>query len=139
MSALSGGAIGGTLADRFGEKPTILSIIAIFSVAIFSIPYTTFTLPVFLIVLVIWGMMSWAITPPMQSYLMGVSPETSIIQISLNNSAVHLGIAFGSLIGGVVIELASVEKNATVGGMFAIVALCTGLISMAKRRKRALI
>ena len=139
ISALSGGAIGGTLADRFGEKPTILSIIAIFSVAIFSIPYTTFTLPVFLIVLVIWGMMSWAITPPMQSYLMGVSPETSNIQISLNNSAVHLGIAFGSLIGGVVIELASVEKNATVGGLFAIVALCTGLISMAKRRKRALI
>ena len=35
ISALSGGAIGGTLADRFGEKPTILSIIAIFSVTIF--------------------------------------------------------------------------------------------------------
>ena len=89
--------------------------------------------------MVIWGMMNWAITPPMQSYLMGVSPETSNIQISFNNSAVHLGIAFGSLIGGVVIELASVEKNATVGGLFAIVALCTALISMAKRRKRALI
>ena len=42
---------------------------------------------------------------------MAVSPETSNIQISLNNSAVHLGIAFGSLIGGVVIDLASVEQN----------------------------
>ena len=75
-------------------------------------------------------MMSWAITPPMQSYLMAVSPETSNIQISLNNSAVHLGIAFGSLIGGVVIDLASVEQTATVGGLFTIVALCTVLISM---------
>ena len=140
IAALSGGAIGGTLADRFGEKPTILSLIAIFGVAIFSIPYTTFSLPVFLIVMAIWGMMSWAITPPMQSYLMAVSPETSNIQISLNNSAVHLGIAFGSLIGGVVIDLASVEQTATVGGLFTIVALCTFLISsMAKKRKRALI
>ncbi len=139
ISALSGGAIGGTLADRFGEKPTILSLIVIFGVAIFSIPYSTFALPLFLTVLVIWGMMSWAITPPMQSYLMGVSPETANIQISLNNSAVHLGIAFGSLIGGVVIDRSSVEMNPTVGGMFVIVALCTGLISMAKGRKRALI
>ena len=139
ISALSGGAIGGTLADRFGEKPTILSLIVIFGVAIFSIPYSTFALPLFLTVLVIWGMMSWAITPPMQSYLMGVSPETANIQISLNNSAVHLGIAFGSLIGGVVIDRSSVEMNPTVGGMFVIIALCTGLISMAKGRKRALI
>ena len=48
IAALSGGAIGGTLADRFGEKPTILSLIAIFGVAIFSIPYTTFRFACFL-------------------------------------------------------------------------------------------
>ena len=117
---------------------TILSLIAIFGVAIFSITYTTFALPVFLIVMAIWGMMSWAITPPMQSYLMAVSPETSNIQISLNNSSVHLAIASGSLIGGVVIDLASVEQTATVGGFFTIVALCTFLISMAKERKEHL-
>lgn len=139
ISALSGGAIGGALADRFGEKPTILSFIIIFGVAIFSIPYSTFAFPLFLVVLVIWGMMSWAITPPMQSYLMSVSPETANIQISLNNSAVHLGIAFGSLIGGVVIDRSSVEMNPIIGGLFIIVALCTGLISMAKNRKKALV
>ncbi|HZG72098.1 MAG TPA: MFS transporter [Chondromyces sp.] len=138
ISALSGGAIGGTLADWLGAKPTILAIIAIFCFAIFSIPYTTFALPIFLIALAVWGMMSWAVTPPMQSYLMTISPETSNIQISLNNSAVHLGIAFGSSIGGIIIELTSVEQNATVGGLFAVLALGTALISMAKRRSRAL-
>ena len=82
ISALCGGAVGGTLADRLGAQPTVLAVIAIFGFAIFSIPYTIFALPAFLIVLVIWGMMSWAITPPMQSYLMKISPETSDIQIS---------------------------------------------------------
>jgi MFS transporter, DHA1 family, purine base/nucleoside efflux pump len=139
LAALSGGVVGGTLADWLGPKPTILATITIFGFAIFSIPYTTFALPAFLIVLAIWGMMSWAVTPPMQSYLMKTSPETSDIQISLNNSAVHLGIAFGSFVGGIVTELASVEQNATVGGLFAIVALGTGLISMVRRRSRALI
>jgi MFS transporter, DHA1 family, purine base/nucleoside efflux pump len=139
LAALSGGVVGGTLADWLGPKPTILATITIFGFAIFSIPYTTFALPAFLIVLAIWGMMSWAVTPPMQSYLMKTSPETSDIQISLNNSAVHLGIAFGSFVGGIVTELASVEQNATVGGLFAIVALGTGLVSMVNRRSRALV
>jgi MFS transporter, DHA1 family, purine base/nucleoside efflux pump len=139
IAALSGGAVGGTLADRFGARPTILATIIIFGFAIFTIPYTTFALPVFLLFMALWSMTSWAVTPPMQSYLMEISRETSDVQISLNNSAVHLGIAFGSSVGAIVIEQASVEQNATVGGLFAIVALGTALVSMAKGRSRALI
>jgi DHA1 family purine base/nucleoside efflux pump-like MFS transporter len=82
------------------------------------IPYTTFAFPLFLVVMIIWSMLSWAITPAMQSYLIESSPETSDIQQSLNNSALHFGIAFGSMIGGIVIENASVEMNATVGGLW---------------------
>lgn len=134
IAAVAGGGIGGVLADRYGTKPTILTIIVLFGLSIFSIPYTTFALPLFLVVMVIWGMLSWAITPAMQSYLIESSPETSDIQQSLNNSALHFGIAFGSLIGGVVIEQATVELNATVGGMFIILALATAVLSMAKER-----
>lgn len=138
LAAVSGGAIGGMFSDRIGSRPTILAVIVIFGISIFSIPYTTFTLPLFLIMMVIWGMMSWTLTPPMQSYLMEVSPESSNIQISLNNSAVHLGIAVGSTVGGIVIELASVEQNPMIGGFFVIVSICTALISMAKEREHAL-
>lgn len=130
IAAVSGGGIGGTLADMFGTKRTIISVIIIFAFAILSLPYTTFALPIFLIVMIIWGMMSWAVSPAMQSYLIEVSPETSDVQQSLNNSALHFGIAFGSLIGGFVIEHASVEYNATVGGLLVIFALASALTSM---------
>ncbi|RDW21115.1 MFS transporter [Oceanobacillus arenosus] len=136
IAAVSGGLIGGTFSDRFGSKPTILSVVLLFGIAIFVIPYTTFSIPLFIIIMIIWGMMSWALTPPMQSYLMQAAPETSNIQISLSNSAVHLGIAFGSLVGGIVIEQASVEQNPTVGGLFVIVALITALISITTYNKR---
>ncbi|AXI07888.1 MFS transporter [Oceanobacillus zhaokaii] len=136
IAAVSGGFIGGTFADRFGAKPAILSVVLLFGIAIFAIPYTTFSLPLFIIIMIIWGMMSWALTPPMQSYLMQAAPETSNIQISLNNSAVHLGIAFGSSVGGIVIEQASVEQNPTIGGLFVIVALITALISITSYNKR---
>lgn len=130
VAAVAGGGIGGTLADRFGAKPTILTVIIVFGIAIFAIPYTTFSLIPFLIVMIIWSMMNWAITPPMQTYLIETSPETADIQQTFNNSALHLGIAFGSFIGGVVIEQASVESNPMVGGLIVILALGTALISM---------
>ncbi|WP_106495246.1 MFS transporter [Lentibacillus sp. Marseille-P4043] len=130
IAAVSGGGFGGTLADVMGTKRTIITAIIVFGFAIFTIPYTTFSVPVFLVVMVIWGAMSWAISPAMQSYLIETSPETSDIQQSLNNSALHLGIAIGSLIGGVVIEQASVEQNPTIGGLLVIVALGTALFSM---------
>ncbi|MFD1850909.1 MFS transporter [Oceanobacillus bengalensis] len=137
IAAVSGGAVGGNLADRIGTKPSIYGIIILFACAIFAIPYTTFSLPLFLVVMVIWGMMSWTITPPMQSYLMDSAPASSNIQISLNNSSLHLGIAFGSTIGGFVIEQASVELNATIGGILAIVSFGTILISMKESKLRA--
>ncbi|KZE64111.1 MFS transporter [Fictibacillus phosphorivorans] len=134
IAAVFGGGIGGMLADRFGTKPTILGVIIVFAFSIFMIPYTTFAFPLFLIVMIIWSMLSWAITPAMQSYLIESSPETSDIQQSLNNSALHFGIAFGSMIGGIVIESASVEMNATVGGLLVILALGTAVISMTKKK-----
>jgi DHA1 family purine base/nucleoside efflux pump-like MFS transporter len=138
VAAVVGGGFGGMLADRFGTKPVILSVIVFFGLSIFAIPYTTFALPLFLVVMIIWSMLSWAITPAIQSYLIESSPETSDIQQSLNNSALHFGIAFGSLIGGIVIEYASVELNATVGGLFIILALATATFSMSKERRGSL-
>ncbi|SDM53302.1 MFS transporter, DHA1 family, putative efflux transporter [Fictibacillus solisalsi] len=135
-AAVAGGGVGGTLADRIGTRKSIIGFIIVFGLTMFVIPYTTFSLPLFLGVMVIWSMLSWAITPAMQSYLIESSTaETSDIQQSLNNTALHFGIAFGSAIGGFVIEQSSVESNATVGGCFIIIALAAALISMAKRNQ----
>lgn len=69
------------------------------------------------------GMLSWAISPAQQNYLIEIAPESAGIQQGLNNSALHLGIALGSTVGGVVIEKSSVIYNAWVGGGFIILAL----------------
>ncbi|SFE30023.1 MFS transporter, DHA1 family, purine base/nucleoside efflux pump [Lentibacillus persicus] len=135
VAAVSGGGIGGALSDTIGAKRTIMLTTILFVLVIFSIPFTTFALPVFLAILVIWGILSWALSPATQSYLINLSPETSDIQQSLNNSALHLGIAVGSMIGGIVIEAASVEHNAAVGGIFAILSVVAGMISMYGRKR----
>ncbi len=135
IAAVTGGGIGGFSSDRFGPKQTIISVSLLLVMTLLTITTTTKLLPLFFVVLVIWGILSWAITPPVQSYLMQVSPETANIQQSLNNSALHFGIAFGTLIGSFVIDRSSVELNATVGALFVFLSLICGLIAMRGDRK----
>lgn len=135
IAAVSGGAIGGIFADKFGTERVMLSFIIIFAITIFTIPYTTSMLALFIIALIIWGMMSWAVNPPMQSYLMTADPDTADMQVSLNNSALHFGIAFGSFVGGIVIDQRSVEMNPYVGGVLVILSLGAMLISFMQKQK----
>ncbi|WP_405098997.1 MFS transporter [Oceanobacillus sp. FSL H7-0719] len=134
IAAVSGGAIGGTFADKFGTARVMLIFIAIFAITIFLIPSATAFMPVFMLALIVWGMMSWSVSPPMQSYLMTAAPDTADMQISISNSALHFGIAFGSFIGGIVVDQASVALNPYIGGIFVILSLGTMLISMKQRK-----
>ena len=136
IAAISGGGIGGSLSDRFGPRPVMLTVTSIFALSMLVIPYTTFAFPFFLVVMIIWGMMSWSITPAMQSYLIESAPETAAIQQSLSNSALHFGIAFGSFVGGIVINQASVVHNATFGGLFVTLALGAAIFSITRDRNR---
>jgi DHA1 family purine base/nucleoside efflux pump-like MFS transporter len=136
-AAIIGGGIGGLLSDRIGPKKTIISVISVFAVSIFILPFTTFNTPLCIIVMMIWSMLSWALQPAIQSYLIVSAPDTSDIQQSLNNSAAHIGMALGSTIGGIVIERSSVEMNAVTGGILALVALFVGLASMRNKKQKA--
>src|SRR5699024_6426014 len=95
IAAVSGGGLGGTLADRIGTYRVIWSSVIVFGTTLFIIAYAARVLPLFLIVLGVWGMANLSLTPSLQSDLIEAAPETSDVQQSLNNSALHFGIAFG--------------------------------------------
>ncbi|MCU9614769.1 MFS transporter [Caldibacillus lycopersici] len=130
FAAVSGGGIGGTLADVYGSKKSIIFSLAIFSIVFFILPFTLGIVPIFIVITIVWGVLSWAISPAMQSYLIETSPETSEIQQSLNNSALHLGVAFGSIVGGIVVEQLSIEVNPMIGGLFIILSFITAILSI---------
>lgn len=132
-AAVAGGGLGGLAADNFGIRRTLLTVIVLLGICLFVIPYVSFWF--FWIVLIIWGVLSWAITPPIQSHLIQLSPETSDIQQSLNNAALHLGIAFGTFVGSIVTDQLSVENNAPIGVLFVVLALVTALFSLQRERE----
>lgn len=129
LAAVSGSWLAGLSADRFGIRKTLLSVIIILGASLFFIPYTKYVLPLFWIVLIIWGIVSWGITPPIQSHLFSIAHKTSDVQQSLNNAALHLGIAFGTLFGGFVIEKSSLDALPHYGILFIILAFASLIVT----------
>lgn len=51
----------------------------------------------------LWGATSFAQTPPQQHRLIALEPEHSALLLSLNASAIYLGIGLGTVLGGIAI------------------------------------
>lgn len=133
ISAISGGIFGGALANWLGARKSILLVIGAFAIALFSLPLATYSIGTLSIVIIVWGALSWSLSPPMQDYLIQTDPVTSDIQQSFNNSALQVGISIGSAIGGVVLSHTNaVVTTAPVGGFVVLVAFLCALISLKK-------
>lgn len=132
IAAVMGGGIGGLVSDKWGSTRSILIITALFSVVMFLLPVVTFSFYLFLVVLFLWSMLSWTITPAQQNYLIQIAPESADIQQSFNNSALHLGIALGSALGGMVVENYSILYNAWVGSLCVLLAFLCAVFSLTR-------
>ncbi|MCM3745251.1 MFS transporter [Sporosarcina luteola] len=131
LAAVGGGAFGGNLANWIGSKKSILIIIGAFAISLFALPYSTFSFPFFLVVMMVWGALSWALAPPLQDYIIQADPITSDINQSFNNSAIQVGIAVGSGIGGIVYGYTdSVTSMPTVGSGVVIIAFLCAAVSL---------
>lgn len=136
IAAVSGGALGGALADKLGVQRTILFVIGSFAVVLFILPYMTFSFPLFLVIMLIWGALSWGLAPPQQEYIIQTDADTSSIHQSFNNSALQIGIALGSAIGGFVLEKTdSVTATAHVGSIVVIIAFMCAIFSFSIRQE----
>ena len=128
LAAVTGGGLAGYSADRFGVRQTLLISIVLLGVSLFLIPFSAGVF--FWMILVIWGILSWAITPPVQTHLIEIARETADIQQSLNNAALHFGIAFGTFVGSFVIDHFTVFVNPFVGIIFVALSFISAKISL---------
>ncbi|APJ09675.1 MULTISPECIES: MFS transporter [Bacillus] len=131
LASIGGNGFGGWLSDKLGSGKAILLVTIAFAVVMFTIPYTAGVFALFMVMVVLWGALSWALTPALQSYLIQTDPVTSDIQQSLNTSALQIGISIGSAVGGVMFTMTGSSVDlAKFGAVFVLIAFSCAVISL---------
>lgn len=104
VGAIIGNMMGGRLADRIGAARSII-LVAVGLIAIMPL-YSLLPMPdVALVALTfLWGVVGWAFMAPQQSRIVSIAPESQNVSLSLNASAIYVGAAIGSAVGGAIIE-----------------------------------
>jgi predicted MFS family arabinose efflux permease len=59
--------------------------------------------------LALWGIAGWALLPVQQHRLVAFAPESDGIILSLNSSAIYLGISAGSALGSLLLQRTSLS------------------------------
>lgn len=138
LAAVAGGGIGGILSDRLHPAKAIIIVLVPFMISMAVIPLSTgLPLIAFLLLLSIWGALSWTVTPVQNSLIIKTSPETSEILISTNSGIAHAGIALGTYIGGLVIDHSSIMNTGWVGSILVCVGLGSAVLAISMKEKHA--
>jgi DHA1 family purine base/nucleoside efflux pump-like MFS transporter len=138
LGAIVGNAWGGRATDRFGSLPTILATMAGFIVMIATLPLTATTAIGAALALFVWSMFTWSFNPPVQSLLLELAPSGGLV-LSLNASAIYLGMGLAGVLGGVVIDTAGALALPVVGAALGLVCVVLVLALRARTRRPAVL
>ncbi|MEI3852862.1 MULTISPECIES: hypothetical protein [unclassified Ensifer] len=110
VAGVSGGYLGGWLADSATLRRAIVITPLAYLLALLMMPAASSTPWTFIAAMMVWGCISWMISPVVQSFLLAAGPDTAEAGIGLNLSAMHVGVALGTALGG--LTLAAVPPQA---------------------------
>jgi len=143
VAAAFGTAAGGWATDRFGAdrmaQGFALMLVVILGGLSFSaqmLPHGL-ALPLIVGLSTLWGFAGWGFGPAQAVRLIRLAPERAPMTLSLHASAIYLGIAAGSALGGVAIDLFGVSAVGWVGSACQFAGLMLLLRAAHKRARPA--
>lgn len=135
LGAAIGNYAGGQIADRFGAMRTVVAA----TLAMVAITAAASALPelprawaaeAILGYMFVWGLVAWTFPPAQASRVIVMASDAAPLALSLNGSALYLGVALASVVGGEVLTYATPAELGVVGALFPLLAL--GVIGLAR-------
>ncbi|WP_054313183.1 MFS transporter [Mesorhizobium sp. 1M-11] len=130
IAGVCGGYCGGWLADAVGPRFAIVATPLAYLVALLAIPLAAKVPGLFIVAMMAWAMISWMISPVVQSFLMATGPQTAEAGVSLNLSAMHVGVGLGTGLGGLVLVWLPLQNLPWLGGLLAAGAVAAALVAV---------
>lgn len=134
VAGVTGAWLGGWCSDRIGAARALLACPAAFGVSMAALPLAAVSAWLLLPALLVWGALSWSVSPIVQNFLVRQAPADADARIGINVAAMHVGVALGAGVGGVMVDHGALLQTPWLGS--AMVALAFGLALAAVRGQR---
>ena len=133
VSVAVGNIWGGRLADRMGPIKALRIIFTALALMLVAFTFTAGNPVTAVITILIWGAFAFGNVPGLQVYVVQLAekftPQAVDVASGLNIAAFNVGIALGSLLGGVVIERMTLMDTAWIGALIVALALALTRLS----------
>lgn len=128
-AGVTGAWLGGWCSDRAGPVRALVLCPAVFLVAMAVLPPAGQNLALFLPAMMLWASLSWSISPIVQNYLIYSAPDRVDASLGINVSAMHLGVALGAGLGGLLVGVGGLLLAPWAGAGVVAVALLLAITS----------
>jgi DHA1 family inner membrane transport protein len=127
VSVAVGNIWGGRMADRMGPIKALHIIFTALALVLLAFTFTAGNQIAAVITILIWGAFAFGNVPGLQVYVVQLAekytPQAVDVASGLNIAAFSVGIALGSILGGVVIERMTLMDTAWIGALIVALAL----------------
>ncbi|KAF1053722.1 MAG: Purine efflux pump PbuE [Stenotrophomonas maltophilia] len=133
-----GNLASGWLADHWGPARSVALSLCVVALVLGLLPTLATTLGGTLFAVCLWNAAGWLLLPAQQHRLLSMAGAAGPILLSLNASAMYLGIGLAGLLGALVIQWWGVLALGPAGAVMVVLALlCHGWMLSAGRRSLA--
>ena len=136
VSVAIGNIWGGKLADRHGAVPALKILFGGLALILLTLSFTAYSPVLVVLTVLIWGAFAFGNVPGLQVLVVQQAerhvPQSIDVASGLNIAAFNIGIALGSIIGGLTVEHLGLMHTPWVGAVIVLLAL--GLTYLAERQ-----